>query len=192
MSDPTTAEIEVLPAREMSEADLRGICELHHEAFFRAERSLAQRIEIARGRWLGDFPEGSHPRAHVVRDGDRIVAVAIALVRTLETEAGPMTVLGLSGVATAATHRGQGLGQRVIGAAWRPVDERAYPLCLFQTGKARGLYERLGARVVGNRFVDSTNTQDPQANPFTDEVAMIYPGDADWPDGMIDLRGPGY
>jgi hypothetical protein len=28
--------------------------------------------------------------------------------------------------------------------------------------------------------------------PFEEDWAMIYPADADWPDGAIDLLGPAY
>ena len=54
------------------------------------------------------------------------------------------------------------------------------------------LAEKLGARCVSNRFVNSTNTEAPEANPWWDEHVMIFPDTYDWPDGTIDLPGPGY
>ena len=193
MIESATLPIQTLAAAGLSEADLRGVCELHQEAFDRPGRSLDQRLAEARARWIDpDIPDESGRLVHLIRDGERVVGVSMSLVRVIRTEQGPLTVLGLAGVATAGSHRGRGLGKRVIQAAWHPVDEGRYPVCLFQTGAARGLYERLGARVVDNRFVDSTDAADPEANPFRDEVAMIYPGTADWPAGTIDLQGPGY
>lgn len=189
----TSHEIETWTAGRVSDAQLRAVCVLLTEAFPKAERTLDEMVQKLTPRWIdGDQPGFDDLRAYVVRDGDRVVAHAATLVRTVGTPRGDLTVLGLAGVASAASHRGRGLGRRVIEAALRPVDDGAYPVSLFQTGPARGLYEKLGGRVVDNRFVNSASADDPEANPFTDEVAMIYPGDAGWPDGPIDLRGPGY
>jgi hypothetical protein len=61
------------------------------------------------------------------------------------------------------------------------------PLSLFQTGVPE-FYEAMGARLVTNRFVNGES----QENPFWDTCEMIYPATAGWPDGPIDLNGPGY
>jgi len=87
--------------------------------------------------------------------------------------------------------QGSGLGKKIVLAAFERVDHGEFFASLFQTGKARRFYERLGCYVVDNPFVDST-ADDPKANPWNDDVAMIYPGDGEWPTGEIDLNGPGY
>ncbi|MFW6061747.1 MAG: hypothetical protein ACOC93_02960, partial [Planctomycetota bacterium] len=63
---------------------------------------------------------------------------------------------------------------------------------LFQTSdEVRGFYEKLGAGPVHKPIVNSF-AEDPQANPFRDDVVLCYPADYPWPPGAIDLRGPGY
>ncbi|MEL7088966.1 MAG: GNAT family N-acetyltransferase, partial [Planctomycetota bacterium] len=132
------APIETIPAGQMSEDDLRRVCVLQNEAFPRPDRTVEDRIAKDRGGWVeGDFPAESQPRAFIIRDDDRVVAVAMTLVRTINTQDGPRTVLGLAGVATAQSHRGRGLGQRVIRAAWAPVDDGERAVCLFHPGRAR-------------------------------------------------------
>jgi hypothetical protein len=77
-------------------------------------------------------------------------------------------------------------------AAFDLVDEGAFPFALFQTNEAvQPFYDRLGAIPVDNRFVDST-ADDPTANPFWDKVIMRYPATPGWPQGEIDLKGPGW
>jgi hypothetical protein len=44
---------------------------------------------------------------------------------------------------------------------------------------------------VTNPIVDSL-AADPSVNPFWDEVVMRYPAVKHWPEGEIDLRGPGF
>ena len=72
------------------------------------------------------------------------------------------------------------------------IERGIFPFSLFQTShKVRPFYEKLGATLVTNRIVDSLG-DDPMASPFWDEVALRYPKDRPWPEGEIDLRGPGY
>ena len=78
-----------------------------------------------------------------------------------------------------------------IEEAMQRVDQGEFPVSLFQTPKP-GFYEKLGARKVNNRFVNSKNEQDPEADPWPAEHVMIYPTPYPWPEGVIDLNGPGY
>jgi hypothetical protein len=71
------------------------------------------------------------------------------------------------------------------------VDGGEFPVALFQTA-VPDFYTRLGSRSVSNRFVNSRNSEDPEANPWWDPNIMIYPADAAWPMGTIDLNGSGY
>lgn len=99
-------------------------------------------------------------------------------------------VLALASVCTDPDHRGKGLGVEIVKRAFDQVG-RDVPVSLFQTGVAK-FYEKLGARVVQNRFVNKLNLENPDANPWKDQQVMIYPADADWPTAEIDLNGPGY
>ena len=53
-------------------------------------------------------------------------------------------------------------------------------------------YARLGARIVDNRFVNSTHVEDPEAYPWLADDVMIYPKHHPWPAGVIDINGPSY
>ena len=83
------------------------------------------------------------------------------------------------------------MGRNVAGWAFEKAGQPGLEVVLFQTG-VPGFYEKLGARCVSNRFVNSTNSEDPEVNPWWDEHIMIYPSTCDWPEGTIDLLGPGY
>ncbi|MEO1236601.1 MAG: GNAT family N-acetyltransferase [Planctomycetota bacterium] len=209
--DPAWA-VERLTAGGMSEADFESACVLHHAAFPKPGRTVADVMGRKRGAWMGASGGGAVssgagllpgplvsetlPERFVVRDPeDPSVwwANAGTLTRRIALpDGGEWVVQGLMDVATSPAARGRGLGVAVVRAAWAAVDSGALPLCLFETGEARPFYEKLGARVVTNRFIDSTHPKRPEVNPFTDELEMIYPADAAWPEGTIDLRGPGY
>lgn len=131
-------------------------------------------------------------RCHVVRRAGVIVAKSHTFARTIGTSRGELTVMALAGVCCDPNHRGEGYGRAVVAAAFGRIDRGEFPASLYQTSHHnRPFYEKLGARQIDNRFVNSL-ADDPDANPFWDEIAMIYPAACDWPDGVIDLRGPGY
>jgi len=69
------------------------------------------------------------------------------------------------------------------------VDSGEFSCSLFQTC-VPSFYERLGARVITNRIVNSLGA-DPEARPFWDPTIMVYPKTYDWPEGTIDLLGRG-
>jgi predicted N-acetyltransferase YhbS len=140
-----------------------------------------------------DGPAEFAPRMHVVERDGLIVAHALTKPRTILTSAGSMNVLALAMVATDPEVRGGGYGRTVVRAAFELVDQGLHPFCLFQTSFAvEPFYTRLGACRVENRIVNSRNADDPQANPFWDEIVMRYAAGDGWPVGTIDLQGPGY
>ncbi|MEM8864162.1 MAG: GNAT family N-acetyltransferase [Planctomycetota bacterium] len=137
-------------------------------------------------------PEALASRSFVVLDGTKVIAHAAMQPRELQTTAGPLWVMGLGAVCTDGAYRGQGLGTTIVKAAFEMIDAGVAQHSLFQTShEVRPFYEKLGSCLVENRIVDST-ADDPAANPFWDDVVMRYPAEADWPEGEIDLRGPGY
>ena len=84
------------------------------------------------------------------------------------------------------------MGEKVVLAVFDLVDRRIFPYSLFQTSpEVRPFYEKLGAAVIENPIINSFS-EDLHASPFWDRVVMRYPKTGDWPDGEIDIRGPGY
>jgi predicted N-acetyltransferase YhbS len=183
--------VETLDRRQMSEVDLRAIAELLNRVF--TKRSLEVRMARLVDEWPNYAgPDAMYPRSLVIRAGDRLVAHAAALPRTIGTSEGEMTVLALVHVCTDPDARGQKLGQAVVRAVFDLVDHGPYEHSLFQTSHHnRPFYEKLGAKPVMNRIVNSL-ADDPTANPFWDEVVMRYPMAKHWPEGEIDLLGPAW
>lgn len=151
-----------------------------------AQAALAQQA-------AGEFSSGRH-RWYEVRDqtSGRVLAHAACLPREIRIEGSGHTILGLAAVCTRPEYRRQGLGAAVVRACFAHVDQGEYPWCLFQTSQAnRRFYESLGASVIGNRIVNSQSDK-PQADPFWDELRMVYPASKAFPAGVVDLLGPGY
>jgi len=132
------------------------------------------------------------PRTHfIVWEEDEPVAALVIYPHPITTARGELTVMALAGVRAHPAQRGRGLGRLIVEAAFGEVDAGRYPVSLFQTG-IPAFYEKLGCRRVTNRFVNSLHPEEPDENPWWDENVMIYPASYAWPDGTIDLKGPGY
>ncbi|MEM8782258.1 MAG: GNAT family N-acetyltransferase [Planctomycetota bacterium] len=202
-------EVERWPAGTMTEADVLRFGLLCKAAFYppggpalTAEdeaEAVAENLACWRDGVPMDMPEAV---MHAVRVGGRLAAVGTTFVRTVFLEIGSgraigdagwraMEVLALGDVATDAAWQGRGLGTALLRDAFARIDELGLKVSLFQTETAQGLYERLGARAVSNRFVDRT-ADDPQRHPWCDPVVMTYPAAAAWPAGRIDLNGGCY
>lgn len=187
------SQVETLDARALTTADARAIAELIVKVWPKTGKSVEFREQqmLDMGR---DFngPDAQAPRSMVIREAGRIIAHAALIPRTIGTTAGEVTLVGLARVCSDPNFRGQGLGELVVREVFALVDKQVFPFSLFQTSTAvRSFYEKLGACPVTNRIVNSLG-DDPQARPFWDEVILRYPKDRQWPEGTIDLRGPGY
>lgn len=156
--------------------------------------TVGHRVEqlMAPGRDFLGQPELA-PRSVVIQRERRVVAHAMLITRTIMTEEGPLTVAGLSKVCVDAEQRGQHLGERVVRAAFEPVDREILPFALFQTSIAVSpFYMSLGAVEATNTFVNSL-AADPEEDPWWDEIVLRYPGERPgWPAGVIDLLGPAF
>jgi predicted GNAT family N-acyltransferase len=186
-------KIEVIDRRNIGEADARAIAELVVSIWPKPERTVDNFTAEILAQWK-DYrgPEAERPRSFLVREGDRVVAHASVYPRTVGTSKGDITVLALARVCTDPAVRGRKLGDAVVRASFELVDHGPFPFALFQTTTpVRPFYERLGAVVIANTFVNSL-AADPKANPFWADVAMRYPAAGDWPKGEIDLRGAGW
>lgn len=125
--------------------------------------------------------------AHFVIGGPQVLAHALIFRREVITARGPIVVGALATVCVHPDYRGRGWGADVVRAAFAYLPELGAQVALFQTGVPR-FYEKLGARLVSNRFFNRDSAQ----VPFWDTFQMIYPEAFDWPEGPVDLNGPGY
>jgi predicted N-acetyltransferase YhbS len=186
-------DIETLDRRRLSEDDARAIAELIVKIWPKPGRTIDTMAADMASRWR-DYrgPERQHPRSFVIREDGRVIAHASFDPRTIGTTQGDMTVLALARVCTDPAARGRKLGQAVVRRAFDLVDGGSFPFSLFQTtDDVQSFYDNLGAVRIHNRFVNSL-AEDPNANPWWSPVIMRYPSGPEWPDGEIDLRGPGY
>lgn len=185
--------IETIDLRNVSEPDARAMAELLVAIWPKPGRTVETFVADILSRWR-DYPgpEEQHPRAFLVREAGRLIAQASAYPRTIGTMDGDITILALARVCTDPAVRGRKLGQAVAQAAFELVDRGQFPFALFQTrDTVRAFYEKLGAVAVDNRFVNSS-AEDLTANPWWEPAIMRYPAEGSWPEGEIDLKGPGW
>ena len=100
-------------------------------------------------------------------------------------------MIALSGVCVLPSYQGKGLGAEIVRRTFGRIHGGEFGVSLFQT-TIPAFYKKLDATLVTNRFVNSRNKKDPDANPWNDEWVMMYPRTYSWPQGTIDLNGPGY
>jgi hypothetical protein len=185
--------IETMDRTNYDEATARAIAELLCTVWPKPGRTVETRVEKMKVDWADyNGPEHQRPRSIFIREGDRVIAHSGVDVRTIGTSQGDLTVLALARVCTDPNLRGKNLGAAVIRETFKLVDDSTFPWSLFQTShKVRPFYEKLGACAIDNRIVNSLG-EDPMKNPFWDQVIMRYSSKPGWPEGDIDLRGPGY
>jgi predicted N-acetyltransferase YhbS len=174
----------------LSQDQRKAVWRLVYTAFPPKTESLEERVELS----AADKDLLSR-EAFVVWEGDVALANATVFERMVETVRGPLEVMALAAVCCAPVRRGEGLGALVVSEAFKEVDAGKYPVSLFQTGVPK-FYEKLGARLVDNAFVNSLH--DPADRhgsadaPWWEPHIMIYPATYDWPTGTVDLLGPGF
>jgi GNAT superfamily N-acetyltransferase len=140
-----------------------------------------------------DGPDEYAPMCYAVIEDEAALAVAYTFARRVGTASGELPILALAGVVVDKARRGTGLGRAVVRAAFERVDSGVFPFSLFQTDNHnRGFYTKLGAAFVDNPVVNSLSADDPTAPAFWDDLVVVYPDKPGWPQGEIDLRGPGY
>lgn len=171
---------------ELTPEQVRSIVSLRVEVWPK-EKRLGELIDaFTRGREGTDGQE-----FFIVWNHDEAIAQAEIFPRTIGTANGDMLVMALAGVCVSPGRQGEGLGRTVVREAFRQVDAGGYPISLFQTG-VPDFYRKLGAATVHNEFRDGTNRDAPESSPWWEPHIMIYPGNAVWPAGLIDLNGRGY
>jgi predicted N-acetyltransferase YhbS len=185
-------QVEILDARTFSDADARAIAELLVKVWPKPGKTVEfrqqQMLDMGQG-FQG--PDSQAPRSSLIRENGRVIAHAALIPRTVGTTSGELTIAGLARVCTDPDYRGQGLGELVVRAIFDAVDDGSFPFAFFQTNtRIQPFYEKFGACLATNPVINSF-AQDMH-DPFWDEIKMRYPKDGDWPEGPIDLRGPGY
>lgn len=178
--------ITVKRAEELNEADLKAYGDLNKVVW--PHNPCAAPKEI--------MPEDAASRperilAFVKEEGAIISGAEGFALKIFPQNGRPMTVLALASVCTHPDYRHKGLGERMVKAVLKRVDDGEFPVALWQTG-VPDFYQRLGAKAVGNRFVNTAHPTDKGKTPFWDKVIMIYPAGASWPDGVIDIKALGY
>ncbi len=185
-------EIFEYPDFKMSLQQATRIVELTNSIWPKAEKTESEMVqELLRKAKLPETPVASQCSRFVIWNRERVIAHAKIFVRRIYYGSEEMDVLALAGVCTDPELRGKGMGVAVVQRAFEKLAELDLAVCLFQTGVVP-FYEKLGARTIDNQFVNRENATDPSANPWWDKAVMIYPAEAHWPAGEIDLGGAGY
>jgi aminoglycoside 2'-N-acetyltransferase I len=152
--------------------------ELH--VFPTVEATTSQLTELRRfveDAFDGDFSDDDWAHAlggtHVVvRDRDVVLAHASVVARTLDVGGVPFPTGYVESVATAADHRGAGLGTTVMGEIGGVI-RRDFNLGALSTG-SHHFYERLGwERWGGKTLVRDPATGELQRTPFDDDAVMV-------------------
>ena len=139
----------------------------------------------------GFYEDHSEKICYCLYQDKELVGYAESIPLTIKIENNWLAVLGLGGLNVHPGWRRQGFGGVIAEAVFKRIDASEYPFCLFQTGIPH-FYEKLGCRVIENKFINSNDQEDPSRNPFWDDYAMIYPATADWPSGTVDLLRKGF
>lgn len=186
-------QVETLDLRTITTENAREIAELLVRVWPQSVKTVEirqrQLIELGQKFDLGEEPA---PQSFLIRDSGQLIAHAAVLPRSIGTSTGDLVIAGLTRVCTAPEQRGKGLGEIIVRPVFDLVDNGIYPFSLFQTTQAvRPFYEKLGACIIENSIVNSLGI-DHQESPFWDKIIMRYPESGTWPEGEIDLRGPGY
>lgn len=189
-----TRSVITIPLAEITPEQAMAAGELLAKVWPRPDRGPKERANQLLS--LRDSDSGTNEKAaqlFLIYDKERIIAHTLVFERIIQTQSGPRSIMALAMVATDADYRGQGLGALMVRSAFALVDRGIYESALFQTSrKVQPFYEAMGATKVENQIINSIDDEKPNECPFRDELVMRYPANQDWPEGVIDLKGPGY
>jgi GNAT superfamily N-acetyltransferase len=179
--------VSVYRDEELTDEQIGTIVDLVYRIWPRPGRTreqLAARLRVSHS-------ELSDHLRYVIWHRKRAIGHARSFGRTILSDAGPIRVLALGGVCVAPEFRGQGWGIKLVERAFERIRNGMFQVALFQT-EIPSFYERRGSRIVHNTFQNLQDPDNPTANPFEDPYQMIHPNTYPWPDGPIDINGPGY
>jgi predicted N-acetyltransferase YhbS len=131
---------------------------------------------------------GACERNILLFDADDLVGYAQIFERIITVGSRSIKNMALACVCVRSDCQGHGIGRQIVQKAFEFVDSGEFECSLFQT-KVPDFYLRLGARVISNEVINSTEID---KKPFTDPYIMVYPKDFMIGEGRIDLKGYGY
>jgi predicted N-acetyltransferase YhbS len=180
---------------ELSRDQIVAIVSLLNSIWPNKEKTVTELVETfleRHHRYLASYPRIVHPSIRYLASSDgQLVGHAFTFERPVISDGVEISVMALSGVSVPVTHRGKGIGVALARSAFERVGNSEFPVSLFQT-TIPAFYRKLGATAVDNRFFNSRNQSNPDANPWNDGWVMAYPSGYAWPKGPVDLNGPGY
>ena len=135
--------------------------------------------------------QSSNDIRFVIWENENCIAHARIFPRKIFTPIGGLKIFALADVCVSKSRRGEGLGKAAVEKVFEKVNNHEGTVCLFQTDIPK-FYEKMGSKIVMNKFHNSRNTKDPKANPWWNEYVMIFPSYINFPSGNIDLNGYGY
>ena len=130
-------------------------------------------------------------RRFVIWEYGKAVAHSKIFPRTIFTGLSKIKVAALTAVCVSKNHRGSGLGREIIEHVFQYLSDSFSGVTLFQTNVPE-FYKQFGAIRVNNRFVNRSDIQNPDSNPWWEDNIMIYPGSYEFPTTLINLNGPAY
>ena len=182
------SEINFSDGPKVSHKQANSIADLLFETWGSPETSVAKITDNVLNKWKDwvEASENNSPKTYVMWKESTCLAHAWLRPVKAFTQKGEITVAELGAVCVRETLRGKGLGTKLIKRVFDDVDQSSYQFCIFSTeNRVQAFYERLGARKVTNRFIDSIT----EKSPFWGEIMMVYPRTGDWSEGEIDMRG---
>ena len=126
----------------------------------------------------------------VLRDGERVIAHAAVVNRTITVAGAPLRVAGVQGVFVLPGYRGKGLCDEALYAAMTEAMRRGFDYgMLFCLPSLAKVYARCGWQDLGER--EAVRVEDGRELPLPEKnIAMFYPiRVVSFPEGFIHLRG---
>jgi predicted GNAT family N-acyltransferase len=111
--------------------------------------------------------------------------------RQLIAESNKINNLALAGVCVSQEHRGKNIGIKLVRKAFEYIETGKFDCSIFQT-QVPEFYKKLNCKIIYNTFINSKNKENININPWWDPYIMVYPGEFDLRESIIDLNGSGY
>ena len=166
-------DFQITPAQDESLRALFKICFKRELKYLDSQRFFR---ELPPHRWI-IFDEAGEVVAHIA-----------VYEKILGSDAGLLPVIGIAEVCVDPAHRGRGCVRALLGEIhdWA----RAQGFNWSMLFGASGIYASSGYKSIDNS-IRSMNYQTGEWETEIVSSALVCPlGEAQWPDGPIDLRGP--
>lgn len=176
----------VYDRNQLSENDLRSIVYLSREIWpppegmiVTMEGDIAKMINVENRKIEKHF---------LLKENEKLIGYAKIFSREIKTDNKKINNMALASVCIKNEYRKKELGKLIVKAAFEFVDNKIFECSIFQT-QAPQFYEKLGAKQIKNKFINSLNNNE---NPWWDPYIMLYPKEYEITEKEIDLLGKGY